>query len=221
MRSLLLLDRVSIGIPGRTLLEVDRLEVRPGDRIALVGPSGSGKSLTLAALAGRLPHPVAVLAGSRVAGPLRIGVVPQRGQDALHPLLAVGRQLAAVTRRPRADVVAALERLGLDAAALWGRRPAELSGGQAQRVTIALAALGVPDLVLADEPTSALDPESRDETLALLLGLVESDSPAALVVATHDPAVPRLLGARTLRVTAGVVVAEETAGATAHGEGSR
>lgn len=88
-------------------------------------------------------------------------------------------------------------------------------------MTIALAALGVPDLVLADEPTSALDPESRDETLALLLGLVESDSPAALVVATHDPAVPRFLGARPLRVTAGVVVAEETAGATAHGEVSR
>lgn len=150
MQSIVRLDRVAIGIPGRLLLEVDRLEVRPGERIALVGPSGSGKSLTLAALAGRLPHPVTILAGSRVAGPLRIGVVPQRGQDALHPLLPIGRQLAAVTRRSRAEVVAALERLGLDAAVLWGRRPAELSGGQAQRVTIALAALSRPDLVLAD-----------------------------------------------------------------------
>lgn len=188
---------------GSTLLHVDALDVHAGDRLCLVGPSGAGKSLLLAALAGRPPAGV-LLRGTRRAAPgLRTGSVPQRGQDALHPLLPVATQLRRATGRPAADVAAALARLGLTEPATARRRPAELSGGQAQRAAVALAALSGAQVVLADEPTSALDPASRDETVALLLSLVAADAPVALVVATHDTAVPALLGARTMHVEDG------------------
>ncbi|MFN3218376.1 MAG: ATP-binding cassette domain-containing protein [Acidimicrobiales bacterium] len=201
------LDHAEIVVGDRVLVHSGDFAVSPGVRIALMGRSGSGKSLTLAALSGRLPRPLSLRpASARTArADLRIGLIPQRGHDALHPLYPIGRQLAAVSRRSRPEVLRALGRTGLDGAVVWGRRPAELSGGQAQRVVIALAALTSPDLILADEPTSALDDETRDETLALIDEILVDQPSAALVVATHDTEVPALLGADVVPVVDGRV----------------
>ncbi|GHD06298.1 ATP-binding cassette domain-containing protein [Zhihengliuella salsuginis] len=187
-----------------TLLTVPALEIAPATRTVVMGPSGAGKSMLLSALTGRLPAGV-VLDGTRTApAGLRIGFVPQRGAEALHPLLPVGRQLRAVTGATAARTRQVLAAVGLDASALAGRRPAELSGGQLQRVAISLAFLGSPALVIADEPTSALDNASRDETLSVLRGLSQAAG-SALVVATHDPLVRAKLAADLIRVESGRV----------------
>jgi energy-coupling factor transporter ATP-binding protein EcfA2 len=81
---------------GATLLAVHSLDIVAGERIVLTGPSGSGKSLLLATLTGRWPAGLG-LAGGRTATIDRFGFLPQRGLDALHPLIPVGRQLRAVT----------------------------------------------------------------------------------------------------------------------------
>lgn len=201
------------------LLEVPRLTVSAAERIVVQGPSGAGKSLLLSVLAGRLDGGL-VLTGHRDAPDLdRVGFVPQRGIEAFHPLIRLGRQLEAVTGAGRARRSAALARVGLGAPRFARRRPAELSGGQAQRAAIALAVLTGARIVIADEPTSALDPQTRDEVLAVLTEALQGGDTAvpapALVVSTHDREVAAVLGARRLEVVGGRIVADVAAGAAA------
>jgi peptide/nickel transport system ATP-binding protein len=186
----------------RRLLDVPALDLRPGERVAVTGPSGSGKSLLLSTFTGRWPVGVS-FTGTRTTTLTRIGFVPQRGLDALHPLLPLGRQLARVSGADPARVAEVLDAVGLGDPELRRRRPTELSGGQAQRAAVALAALTDAPLVLADEPTSALDHESRDLMLRLLLDLLGESR--TLVVTTHDPVVADVLGARRIGVEAGQV----------------
>lgn len=204
------LDRYQIRADGsgRSLLSVAHIAVRRGGRLVVQGRSGAGKSMLLAGLAGQLPVGAHLASGERrVAGPhVRFGLVLQRASTGLHPLMPVGRQLARVTGRSLADVAAALDELGMSDARLLARRPSELSGGQAQRVALAMAALTGASVLLADEPTSALDPGSRDETLALLRGYQEeARHDVALVVVTHDPEVARLLEADLVEIHQGRV----------------
>ncbi|WP_404287783.1 ATP-binding cassette domain-containing protein [Glutamicibacter arilaitensis] len=186
----------------QTLLEIDELALFPGERIVITGPSGSGKSLLLATLTGRWAAGLA-FTGSRTANFNRIGFIPQRGLDALHPLLPLGRQLHKVTGKSADQVHEALTAVGLSDPALSQRRPAELSGGQAQRAAVALAVLSEAPLILADEPTSALDHDSRDQTLALLDRVITARQ--TLVVVTHDPAVANALATRRLALESGKI----------------
>lgn len=189
---------------GRVLLRVDRLTVGAGDRLAVTGPSGAGKTVLLRLLAGHLSAGLTAT-GRRDAGSPRVAVVPQRGIDALHPLVPLGRQLRAVTGASAERVREVLSAVGLGDPRAARRRPAELSGGQAQRAGIALAVLSGAPLVLADEPTSALDHDTRDRVLDLFTAVIGADR--ALVVSTHDNAVAERLGARRLRVVDGTVIA--------------
>lgn len=188
---------------GRTLLDVPSLDLYAGERIAVTGPSGSGKSMLLRTFTGDWPAGVR-FDGERTVNLSRIGFVPQRGLDALHPLMPVGRQLRRVTRASAERVARVLDSVGLSDPALQKRRPTELSGGQAQRATVALAALTDAPLILADEPTSALDHESRDLMLGLLLDIVGDDQ--TLVVTTHDPVVADTLATRRISVRQGEIL---------------
>jgi ABC-type lipoprotein export system ATPase subunit len=163
-------------------------EVRAGDRIALVGPSGSGKSTLLHLLAG-LDEPTVgrvELAGERP------GVVFQ-GPSLLEPLTVLENVALPLVLAGAPDAsaraLAALERLGL--AELAGKLPEEISGGQSQRVAVARALAGDPDLILADEPTGQLDQASGALVIDALLA-----TGATLVVSTHDPAVAARLDTR-------------------------
>ncbi|WP_313813311.1 ATP-binding cassette domain-containing protein [Glutamicibacter sp.] len=184
----------------RLLLEIDSLELFPGERIVITGPSGSGKSLLLATMTGRWANGLR-FQGERGANFSRIGVVPQRGLDAFHPLVPLDKQLRRVSCRSNIEVQDALVSVGLNDPLLWRRRPAELSGGQVQRAAIALATLTRAPLILADEPTSALDHASREQTTKLLKHVITDEQ--TLVVVTHDPRVANLLATRHLRIEAG------------------
>ncbi|MEU9154134.1 ABC transporter ATP-binding protein [Streptomyces sp. NPDC048417] len=178
------------------------LEIRAGDRLAVVGPSGSGKSSLLHLLAGlEQPTSGTVTRGASL-GPYDIGLVFQG--DSLIPALNVAENTAlplVLTDRPEGEArLCALAALALvDAADLADRLPEEISGGQAQRVAAARVLAQAPRLILADEPTGRLDHATGARVLDALLTAADHTG-AALVVTTHDPAVAaRLTVRRSMR----------------------
>ena len=183
-----------------TALDGVDVEVRERDSLAIMGPSGSGKSTLLHTLAGIIrPDGGTVLLRGRPIDSLgenklsalrrkRFGFVFQFGQ--LLPELPADENIALplmLEGVPRRTAVARARRwfapLGLDG--LEGRRPGQLSGGQAQRVAIARALVVEPDVVFADEPTGALDQRTSTEVIQLLT-FATRDTGAALVMVTHD-----------------------------------
>ena len=176
------------------------LAVHPGEFVALMGPSGSGKS-TLLHLAGGLALPTSgeVLVDGKSLTDLSeaeravlrrdvLGYVFQElnllpGLTALENV-AFPLELAGLRTRPaRAAALGALAEVGIEE--LASRMPAELSGGQSQRVAIARSLVGPRRLLLADEPTGALDSMSGRDIIALLRG--RADAGAGVVLVTHEP----------------------------------
>jgi putative ABC transport system ATP-binding protein len=177
------------------------IEVRPGEMVAIMGPSGSGKS-TLLHLLGALETPSRgeIRLGEERYDGLgdagltrvrrdRIGFVFQffnllpsltAEENVVLPALIAGDREEATAARARS----LLERVGLGSRTT--HLPAELSGGEQQRVSIARALLRRPEVVLADEPTGNLDSRSSNEVLALLRELSDRDG-QTLVMVTHDP----------------------------------
>lgn len=169
--------------------------VGAGDRVALLGPSGSGKSTLLHLMAG-LDRPSAgeirwpALGERESLRPGKVAMVFQ-SPSLMAPLSVLENVelpliLGGSRENPRAAAMQALERVGL--AALAQKLPEELSGGQGQRVAMARAMAGRPQLLLADEPTGQLDQATGRALIEVLLGWL-AGSPTALVVATHDLAV--------------------------------
>jgi putative ABC transport system ATP-binding protein/lipoprotein-releasing system ATP-binding protein len=171
-------------------------EIAAADQIALVGPSGSGKSSLLHLIAsvdkptdGLIEWPALGSAESLRPGPVAIAF---QGPSLLSPLsvaenialpllLADGDEAAVA-----ATTEALMARLGLtDIAA---KMPEEISGGQAQRAGLARALVGKPRLILADEPTGQLDRATAADLMRTLLDHVQATG-AALLVATHDTAI--------------------------------
>ena len=188
---------------ARAVLRGIDAEVSAGETIALVGPSGGGKSTFLRCLNGLdsfddgtleiagIPLPPRTSPDAPALRPLRarVGMVFQGFH--LFPHLSVLENVmlapVQVRRDPPADAEARaralLDRVGLGDRC--GARPALLSGGQQQRVAIARALAMQPEVLLLDEPTSALDPQMRGEVLAVLRDLAQSGGTTMLVV-THE-----------------------------------
>ncbi|WP_405722842.1 dipeptide/oligopeptide/nickel ABC transporter permease/ATP-binding protein [Streptomyces sp. NBC_01537] len=185
-------------------------QLQRGEVFGLVGESGSGKTTTALSILGLVPPPGRVTSGRvllhgedllrlnearlcKVRGS-RIGLVAQEPMAALDPSFTVGSQLDEMIclhrrvrrREARRIALSLLTRVGLpDPAAVARRYPHQLSGGIAQRVAIALALSGEPDVLVADEPTAALDVTVQAEIIDLLLHLREESSLTLLLV-THD-----------------------------------
>ncbi|MCA8958396.1 MAG: ABC transporter ATP-binding protein, partial [Planctomycetes bacterium] len=204
-------------VRGGFAVSVQELQLGAGDVAALVGPSGCGKTTLLLGLAGLLdggvctgrreilgnpwPEPPSREWRALLAGP--VTVVPQDARAALDPLQRVGVQVESVTRRTRAEVCSAFARLGLAPAdALAQRFPHQLSGGQAQRVLLAVALLRAGRLILADEPTAALDGATIGE-LTAAWSVLRSVNRTAVLLATHDLELCTSLGARRYRCVDG------------------
>ncbi len=190
------------------------LRVVPGEFVAIVGPSGSGKS-SLLAIAGALSHPdsgtvrvhgtdLNALSKSAAARfRLRnIGFVFQSGN--LLPALTAADQLRLVARLAgikHVDPQALLASVGMEHRA--NHRPGQLSGGERQRVGIARALVTAPTLMLVDEPTAALD-RRRSHEVVELLGRRAREAGVAVVMVTHDHDVLEHCD-RTLEMTDGVL----------------
>lgn len=182
---------------GRRLCPPDG-QILPGEAVALMAPSGAGKSSLLAALAGLGPVAAGavslggVVLSDTTAGAIRahLGWLPQTPRfpaESLRRFLSRGtgadeaRLTAALTAARAGDVIA---RLPLGLATRPGETGGGLSGGEARRLILARALLQPPAVLLADEPTADLDPATAAEVTAALLALREKGT--ALLVATHD-----------------------------------
>jgi peptide/nickel transport system ATP-binding protein/peptide/nickel transport system permease protein len=202
--------------------------IAPGERVGLVGASGSGKSLTARSVLGLLDPAARRLSGSvRLRGRdlggaeaprdwrgNTVAYVPQNPLTSLHPLYPVGEQVAEALRlhqglTPRAARGAAaelLERVRIPAAReRTSAFPHELSGGMRQRVLIAMAIANRPALIVADEPTTALDVTTQAQVLELLRELCEQDGTALLLI-THDLGAVCELCERMLVLSSGELV---------------
>jgi peptide/nickel transport system ATP-binding protein len=192
---------------SKTLVREVDFSVRAGETLGVVGESGSGKSMLMKAVLGLLPKGVTTrgqvtFAGQRldalderrlrqVRGS-RLSLLLQDPFTMLNPVQSVGATIAeslrASRRASRKDVRAEVERrlveVGIDAG-VASKRPFQLSGGMRQRVAIAAALAGDPDLLIADEPTTALDVSTQDAVLRLLAAL-RADRGMALILITHD-----------------------------------
>jgi putative ABC transport system ATP-binding protein len=211
------------------LADVD-IHVPAAQSAALFGPSGSGKSTLTALLAGlRRPTSGEVWLGDdelsvmperqllRMRG-RRVGVVLQNPSRSLLPygtaednILFAQRAVETWRRRSIVGPVPLLRQLGL--ADLAGQRAGRLSGGEQQRLSIAVAMAGSPQLLLADEPTSQLDVRNRDRVVELLAYVTEQFG-TTVVVVTHDPVVADAMH-RRITLAEGRVVADGTPSPTA------
>ncbi len=191
---MLQLDRLTLALPGFRLRADWSLPA--GARLALIGPSGAGKSTLLSAIAGFLPPESGrILWQGQDLAPLAPGARPLSilFQDQnLFPHLTLAQNLGLGLRpdlrlsaADRARVAAALDRVGL--AGLEGRKPGQISGGQAARAALARVILRARPLLLLDEPFAALGPALKAEMLDLLAG-VAGETGSAVVMVTHDPA---------------------------------
>ena len=150
--SLLSASAIDLAYAGQRVLRGVSLSIAKGEIVTIVGPNGSGKSTLLRVLIGALkPDKGSV---TRASG-LKIGYVPQRLHiDPTLPM-TVRRFLDLPKPVPQGDAIAALDRAGVPG--VIGQQMASLSGGQFQRVLLARAVLGGPDILMLDEPTQGLD----------------------------------------------------------------
>lgn len=212
--------RLPSGDRELTVLEAVDLSIAAGEFLAILGPSGSGKSTLLGLLAG-LDRPTegsVALAGTRLTGldedglalvrRRRVGFVFQAFQllanQTAYENVAMPLELTGVpdaTERARR----ALDEVGLSERA--HHYPSQLSGGEQQRVAVARAFAGEPDVLFADEPTGNLDEATGTRVLELLLDLRERHG-TTLVLVTHDARIAAR-AERRLHLSSGRVVRDE------------
>ena len=240
MTALLDIQGLDIRAGDKPLVSGLSFAIRPGERIGLIGESGSGKSMTAMAATGLLPPSITVtgsitLDGQQVVGAtdrvmnrlrgVAAAVVFQEPLTALDPLMKIGRQIAEPVRRrlerdggkATKEAVQREVRDLIDKVALpqpdriINSYPHEVSGGQRQRVAIAMALACRPKLLIADEPTTALDVTTQAEILKLLDQLVRETGMALLFI-SHDLPVVSQVVERVIVLKNGIAVEEGLVG---------
>ncbi len=210
-------DHLSVVRDGQTLLSDVNLHAHCGELTALIGTNGAGKTTLLRALLGQVPHTgdVRHLTGTGLpAAAVRTGYVPQSLDfDRSSPVTVMDFMAASLSRRAvflgvgrktRERVRAALSRT--NAAALEDRQMGVLSGGELQRVLLALALTPQPDFLILDEPVSGVDENGMDDFYRTVAELRHRNHMAILLV-THDLDVVRRYADRVILMQ-GTVLAQ-------------
>ncbi|MBU2479390.1 MAG: ABC transporter ATP-binding protein, partial [Gammaproteobacteria bacterium] len=221
---------LKVGIAGALPVDGVSFRIARGETLALLGESGCGKSLTALALMGLLPAEAELASGRidyagqelmtlnpRARRALRgshMAMVFQEPMTSLNPVMSIGRQLGEAVRlhqglrgvELKARCIELLDAVGIsDAAERLGDYPHQLSGGMMQRVMIAMALAGDPELLIADEPTTALDVTIQAQILQLLASLQQARGMALLLI-THDLGVAAQMADRVAVMYAGQIV---------------
>ncbi|MDK1389007.1 ABC transporter ATP-binding protein [Sinorhizobium sp. 8-89] len=203
------LRSLRVAFDGVQVLHGIDLDVGRGESVGLVGESGCGKSVTWLAALGLLPGKASVTGSVRIEGREicgssrhvleevrggRIAMIFQDPSSSLNPVIRIGRQITealAIHRglhgeTAKAEALRLMDMVGIpDARRRFDLYPHEFSGGQCQRLMIAMALAGQPDLLIADEPTTALDATIQAQILDLLVQL-RAETGMAMVFISHD-----------------------------------
>ncbi|WP_456296352.1 ABC transporter ATP-binding protein [Vibrio sp. AK197] len=225
---------LSLTIQGHSLVNDINFSLSAGERVCLIGASGSGKSLTARAISGVLPWYCQRSGTIKVNGQevshkpvlarpstARVATIFQDSFSALNPLMPVGKQLAlSVNAGSERALYQLLEQMELDnIEQMMNRLPSELSGGQRQRICIAFALLSGANILIADEPTTALDVINQQQVVKLLKQCSGHHcshneqlhgNPLALLFITHDISVAAQLCERALVMENGRIVESAT-----------
>jgi len=228
---LVALEGLTVAFDGQPALRGIDLAIAPGEAVGMVGESGCGKSVTWLAALGLLPSRAAIGGRARIgdqdllgapAAVLekvrggRIAMIFQDPASSLNPVHRIGRQVTEALglhrgmrgTAARAEAKRLLDQVGIpDAVRRLDAYPHELSGGQNQRVMIAIALAGRPELLVADEPTTALDVTIQAQILELLSTL-RRETGMALVLISHDLGVVAEACERVAVMYAGRIVEE-------------
>lgn len=228
------LENLSVSFNKQAAVRNVSLSVSRGEVVGILGESGCGKSVTWLAAMGLLPASAIVTGQVHIAGEKLLGAAPavfdsvrgrrvamifQDPSSSLNPVRTIGSQIAEVLtlhrglgrRAARHEAKRLLDRVEIpDAAQRMNAYPHELSGGQNQRVMIAIALAGEPDLLIADEPTTALDVTIQAQILELIR-TIQRESQMAVVLISHDVSVISDLCDRVLVMYAGQVIEEAAA----------
>ena len=224
-----------IGTGPRAIRPVDDVSftIHKGETYALLGESGCGKSMTALSILRLLPQPHGRITGGQVrlegadltALPevemrqvrgRRIAMIFQEPMTSLNPVLTVGDQIGEMLQQhrqmkgaaARGRVLELLDAVGIpDVKRRYSEYPHQLSGGMKQRVMIAIALAGEPDLLIADEPTTALDVTIQAQVLELLQQL-QRDTHMAILLITHDLGIVAGMADRVAIMYAGQLVEE-------------
>lgn len=222
---------LKVAFDGVQVLHGINLDVNPGEALGLVGESGCGKSVTWLAALGLLPGKATVSGSVRVdgkelcGGPRstleavrggKIAMIFQDPSSSLNPVLRIGHQITEALSLHRglrgeaakAEALRLLDMVGIpDARRRFDLYPHEFSGGQCQRLMIAMALAGEPDLLIADEPTTALDATIQAQILDLLIQL-RAETGMATVFISHDLGAVSQVCERVCVMYAGRIVEE-------------
>ncbi len=232
MNNILKIKNLSLSVGKEKLLNSVSFNIKKGEIFALIGESGSGKSLTSLAIMRLLPEVISVDGGDialygeslfalpeyemqKVRG-RKITMIFQEPMSALNPVMTVGEQVAEVIKvhlslsgnMVKNKVISLFKEVLLkDPEQRYSWYPHQLSGGQKQRVMIAMALACEPELLIADEPTTALDVTIQAQVLQLLKEIQQSRSLSILFI-THDMAVVSQMANRIAVMKNGVLLEE-------------
>lgn len=195
------ISHVSVHLEGMPVLQDVSLHLHCGEMTAIIGPNGGGKTTLFRAILQQVPYQGSIVftdaTGSRMGNP-RIGYVPQHLRvepmapvtvlDFMGAALSSGPSFLKPSRRKKELVLEALRRTGAEQ--LLDRRLGALSGGEAQRVLLALALCPMPDLLLLDEPVSGIDVEGL-YTFYRMIDLLRRDYDISILLISHDFALIR------------------------------
>lgn len=229
--AILSVQNLQVDLDGLPIVDGLSFDIRRGERLCLLGPSGSGKSLTASSVLGLWPASARLRGSIQINGveviqtratrrpaTTRVGMVFQDSLAALNPLVSIGAQMCEPFMRfhglSRKEALAAaielLAKMSIPEPDQVVRRTSpEVSGGQRQRICLALALACKPSLIVADEPTTALDVITQTEVLKLLRECTGTADTPALLFITHDISAAAQLCERALIIENGRQVAND------------